>query len=167
MHILGKWYILFFTTPRFPLLTESWYWLIWLSPQVTISKFHLWNLKFGSCRRLWTFLKKIYEFRKVQQGSEDLGQEDGEDEASTPANSNSIEALAAKLKAMQKSRHTLDLVCDIFADFRVRTLGYMRLIWWRMYFFPITERLIIISGSLRVASHQSSGTLCCWFQKVA
>ena len=64
----------------------------------------------------------------MQQGSEDLGQEDGEDEASTPANSNSIEALAAKLKAMQKSRHTLDLVCDIFADFRVRTLGYMRLI---------------------------------------
>lgn len=54
--------------------------------------------------------------------------EEGEDdEPALPVNSNSIEALAAKLKAMQKSRHTLDLVCDIFADFRVRTLGYMRL----------------------------------------
>ena len=103
-------------------------WLIWLSPQVTTSKFHMWNLKFGSCRRLWTFLKKIYAFRKVQQGSEDVVPEEGEDdEPALPVNSNSIEALAAKLKAMQKSRHTLDLVCDIFADFRVRTLGYMRL----------------------------------------
>ena len=88
----------------------------------------MWNLKFGSCRRVWTFLKKIYAFRKVQQGSEDVVPEEGEDdEPALPVNSNSIEALAAKLKAMQKSRHTLDLVCDIFADFRVRTLGYMRL----------------------------------------
>ena len=94
--------------------------------QVTISKFHLWNVKFGSCRRLWTFLKKIYHFRKVQVGSEGQ-EEEGEAEQQGDGSSNSLEALAAKLKALQRSKHTLDLVCDIFSDFRVRKLGFMRL----------------------------------------
>ena len=138
--LIGKMIFLFSPHLVFPyycplLKPEGPCWLIWFSPQVTTSKFHLWNLKFGSCRHLWTFLKKIYEFRKVQQGSDDVGLEEGDDhdQAPLPANSNSIEALAAKLKAMQKSRHTLDLVCDIFADLRVRTLGYMRLSWSTMY----------------------------------
>eukprot|EP00435_Cladocopium_sp_Y103_P035031 s1250_g9.t1 len=96
--------------------------------EVTISKFHLWNLKFGACRRLWSFLKKIYTFRKVQQGSEDIQVEDPHAEEPIPTN-NSLEELAARLKVLQKSRHTLDLVCDIFSDFRVRKLGYMCLSW--------------------------------------
>ena len=96
--------------------------------QVTISKFHLWNMKFGALRQLWTFLKKVYTFRKVQEGTEDIHTEEPEEEKPIPTN-NSLEELAARLKALQKNRHTLDLVCDIFADFRVRKLGYMCLSW--------------------------------------
>lgn len=69
-------------------------------------------------------MKKIYHFRKVQVGSEDPVEE-GEAEQKGDGGSNSLEALAAKLKALQRSKHTLDLVCDIFSDFRVRKLGFM------------------------------------------
>ncbi len=58
------------------------------------------------------------------EGDETAGTGDGEASSGQPG-SNSIEDLVAKLKAMQKSRHTLDLVCDIFSDFRVRKLGHM------------------------------------------
>lgn len=56
-------------------------------------------------------------------GSEDP--EEGEAEQKGDGGSNSLEALAAKLKALQRSKHTLELVCDIFSDFRVRKLGFM------------------------------------------
>lgn len=85
-------------------------------------------MKFGALRQLWTFLKKVYTFRKVQEGTEDIQTEEPEEEKPMPMN-NSLEELAARLKTLQKNRHTLDLVCDIFADFRVRKLGYMCLSW--------------------------------------
>ena len=64
----------------------------------------------------------------MQQGSEDIQVDDPDAEAPIPTN-NSLEELAARLKVLQKNRHTLDLVCDIFSDFRVQKLGYMCLSW--------------------------------------
>ena len=41
--------------------------------------------------------------------------------------SGTVEHMMKQLKALQRGKHTLDLACSIFADARVRTLGYMTL----------------------------------------
>ena len=93
-----------------------------------MSKFHAWNVKVGSLMSLWTFLKKVFKYRKALLG----GTDDDKDDDPAPAaegdtSSGTVEHMMQQLKALQRGKHTLELACCIFADARVRTLGYMTL----------------------------------------
>ena len=93
--------------------------------KVTLSKFHAWNFKSGSLISLWSFLRKLYLYRKRTV--------DGAVEAENPETipepkDNSVEALLEQLKTLQKGQHTFQLASTIFSDMRVRTLAYMSLV---------------------------------------
>lgn len=81
-------------------------------------------------------LKKVHKFRQTQSG--DLGEQEQEDDhgddrdkttgdGQQQEQGSSIGTLLSQLKKMQKQQNTFDLVCSIFADARVRQLGYMLL----------------------------------------
>lgn len=97
-----------------------------------MSKFHAWNIKVGACIGLWTFLKKIFKFRKSlygEEGSKDKEVKESTDTTNTgDKTTGTVEQMVAHLKALQKGKHTLELACCIFSDQRVRGLGYMLLI---------------------------------------
>ena len=108
------------------------------SCQVTLSKFHALNFKIASCLPFWTVLKKVHKFRQTQSGDAAGEQEDeennqGDDRDGTTGDvqqqgqDTSIDNLLSQLKKLQRQRSTFDLVCSIFADNRVRQLGYMLL----------------------------------------
>ena len=108
------------------------------SCQVTLSKFHALNFKIASCLPFWTVLKKVHKFRQTQSGDAAGEQEDeennqGDDRDGTTGDvqqqgqDTSIDNLLRQLKKLQRQRSTFDLVCSIFADNRVRQLGYMLL----------------------------------------
>ena len=42
-----------------------------LPAQVTLSKFHCWNVKFGANRRMWTFMGMVLRFRRHLEGDLD------------------------------------------------------------------------------------------------
>lgn len=67
----------------------------------------------------------MYFFRRRAEGGHDTSLP--EQQPAGPEGK-SVESLLDELKALQKGQHTLDLACTIFGDLRVRTLGYMLLI---------------------------------------
>ncbi len=82
-------------------------------------------MKCGSLISLWNFFKKVYFFRRRAEGGHDTSLP--QEQPAGPEDK-SVESLLGELKALQKGQHTLDLACTIFGDLRVRTLGYMFLI---------------------------------------
>ena len=106
-----------------------------LQMQVTISKFHALNFKIGASMAFWTLLKKVHAWRKRQYGTggndvdmveTDQQRDDAEDDQGRKNEEDkTVTGLLKQLKKLQKSQHTLDLACSIYADVRVRKLGYM------------------------------------------
>lgn len=93
--------------------------------QVTLSKFHAWNYKFGSLISLLSLLRKLYLYRKR---TVDGAVETENPEQNPEPKDNSVEALLHHLKNLQKGQHTFQLACSIVSDMRVRTLAYMSLV---------------------------------------
>ena len=83
-------------------------------------------------------LRKVHKFRQTQSGDageqEEADEDDrdrttGEEQNQKHMQDCSIGGLLNQLKKLQKQQSTFDLACSIFADDRVRQLGYMLLTW--------------------------------------
>ena len=107
--------------------------------QVKLSRFFEWAGKWKNLSPYWTFLKEVYTTLRLTRAGRDAEPDDATTQPPEPAEAHDDQAqpggrkqsehlqLIKDFKAMQKTRHTLDVVHDILNDDKIVIYAWMTL----------------------------------------
>lgn len=102
--------------------------------QVSSSKFHAWNFRFGATKHLWTLLKMLLEFRQAHMAEAvgaDTDKQDPELEARAgnaeePRVDNAeVQDIGAKIAKLQRTANTMTTAISVLSDTQLRRIAYM------------------------------------------
>ena len=94
--------------------------------QVSTSKFHAWNFRFGATKHLWTLLKMLLEFRQTHEANKMEVANDEVQEDPTEHQQTSDDILQ-RIEKLQKGANSIQIALSVLSDTHLRQISYMNL----------------------------------------